>query len=77
MQNNALKPKDLISKRKKIMTEFPRKGTYVRHIDSACLSHQLFKTGLTLNCHNALSLDFTALTQLCFYVALYMYILAL
>ena len=39
-------------------------------------SHQIFKTGSTLKCRNALGLDFTALTRKCFSVALYMYILA-
>ena len=37
----------------------------------------IFKTGSTLKRRNALGFDFTALTHLCFSVALYMYILAL
>ena len=36
-----------------------------------------FYTGSTLKCRNALGFNFTALTHLCFSVALYMYILAL
>ena len=49
------------------------------HIDSPCLEtiSSILKTRSTLKCRNALGLDFTALTQLCFSVALCMYILAL
>ena len=32
----------------------------------------IYKTGWTLKCRNALCLDFTALTHLCFSVVLYM-----
>ena len=37
----------------------------------------IFKTGASLKCHNALGLNFTALADLCFSVALYMSILGL
>ena len=49
---------------------------YVSHIDSVCFKtvSSIFKTGSTLKCCYALSLDFTALTHLYFSVALYMYI---
>ena len=51
----------------------------VLHIDSAAYneSHQFFRPVSTLKCRNALGFDFTALTHLCFSVALYMYILRL
>ena len=42
------------------------------------MSHQFLRQGLSLKCRNALGLDFTALTYLCFSVALsYMYIVQL
>ena len=43
------------------------------HINSSLI----LKTGLTFKCRDALSLDFTAQTHLCFSVAPYIYILAL
>ena len=48
-------------------------NTYLSHLDSVCLykGSFIFKTGSTLKCHDALGLDFTALTYSCFSVALY------
>ena len=50
----------------------------LKHIDLACLKtvSSIFRTGSTLKCRNASGLDFTALTHLCFSVALYTYLLA-
>ena len=47
------------------------------HTSSFSTVSSIIKTGSILKYRNALCLDFTALTHLCFSVALYIYILAL
>ena len=64
-----------------MVKNFPYKGGVPmvhrhRALDSTLVS-SIFKTGSSLKRRNSLGVDFTALTHLCFSVALSMYILAL